>query len=255
MEEREGRFVWYDLMTPDAAMARDFYPAVTGWSVAPWSEGPEGSDEYWMWSVGDQPIGGLVELPSEMEVPPNWLAYLSVDDVDRKVARAEELGATLAHGPEEIPAVGRFAVIQDPQGAAVALFESERESRPMGPPEPGRMWWHELGTTDHQAAWDFYAALFGWERSSSFDMGDGAMYEMFSIDGREVGAMYDKTAEMPGPPGWLYYVHVPDLDASLEAVGSAGGKVLAGPMEVPGGDRIAVCTDPAGAVFALHSSD
>jgi predicted enzyme related to lactoylglutathione lyase len=86
------------------------------------------------------------------------------------------------------------------------------------------------------------------------DMGDGWMYRIYGRPGSfPLGGMFTKTAEMPGPPMWLYYVNVPSVGQSVEKVKQLGGQVLSGPMEVPGGDTIAQCMDPQGAVFALHS--
>jgi hypothetical protein len=67
-----------------------------------------------------------------------------------------------------------------------------------------------------------------------------------------LGGMFNKTPEMPAPPHWLYYVRVDDVDRVAGEVPKAGGTVLNGPMDVPGGDRIAQCMDPQGAAFAIH---
>ncbi|HEX9671617.1 MAG TPA: VOC family protein, partial [Thermoanaerobaculia bacterium] len=145
------------------------------------------------------------------------------------------------------------AVLADPQGAMFAIYKSlNPQPEPPGEFRPGQVSWHELATTDGAAAWEFYSALFGWQKTDSFDMGGGWMYDMFGYGGASKGAVYTKPAEMPGPPAWIYYVRVEDLDGKIEKVKEHGGSVLTGPMEVPGGDRIAICTDPQGAVFAMH---
>lgn len=250
-----GRFLWYDLMTTDEGAARDFYGAVAGWSHEEWDAGIEGEPPYTMFVAPDGPMGGVMELPEEARTqgaPPHWLAYIGTDDVDATTARARELGATVHVEPMDIPTVGRFSVLQDPQGASIAFFTPEGDMVPPEGPGHGRMSWHELATSDQDAAWSFYHELFGWEKTSDFDMGDAGLYEIFGVGGQDAGAVYTKTAEMPGPPAWTYYVRVPDLDAAVDTVGERGGSVVHGPAEVPGGDRIAVCTDPQGAVFALH---
>ena len=113
--------------------------------------------------------------------------------------------------------------------------------------------WHELVTTDWKRAWDFYRALFGWEHSSSMEMGPGNTYWMFKRGGGTtmLGGMYNKSAE--APPHWLCYVLVPNADRAAETAARAGGKIVMGPMEVPGGDRIAGGLDPQGAAFAVHA--
>jgi predicted enzyme related to lactoylglutathione lyase len=109
-------------------------------------------------------------------------------------------------------------------------------------------------TTDREAAWDFYHALFGWEQTDSMDMGHGNLYQMFGWHGMSVGGIFDKTPDMPFPPNWVSYAMVPNADAAARRVEAAGGQVLTGPGDAPGGDRIAVCLDPQGAAFAVHST-
>ena len=159
------------------------------------------------------------------------------------------------HAPTDIPGAGRFAVLADPQGAVFAVHASQEEGpSPAGPPRSGEFSWHELATTDHEGAYEFYADLFDWEKQEAMDMGGGWMYQIYGRAGAPLGGMFNKTAEMPGPPMWLYYIKVDSVDEAVERVKELGGQVLNGPMEVPGGDRIAQCMDPQGAVFALHSS-
>lgn len=253
--ENRGRFVWFDLMTSDPEAAKGFYTRLIGWGTQPW----EGSDmPYTMWANGEKPLGGLMELPAEAReagAPPHWLAYVSVPDVDAAVARARELGGTVFHGPTDIPNVGRFAVLADPQGAVFAAYTSAGEGAgAAGPPAKGEFSWHELATTDAAGAFDFYADLFGWEKQEAMDMGEAGIYQIYGRGGVPLGGMFNKTAEMPGPPAWLYYIKVDDVTNAVEKLKELGGTVLNGPMDVPGGDRIAQCMDPQGACFALHSS-
>lgn len=254
-----GRFVWYELMTTDPDGAGQFYPGVTGWGMRQWELDLPDEPPYTMWTVDEAPVGGLWPLPEEARAqgaPPHWLGYVGVEDVDATVDRARELGGRVLVEPRDVPEVGRFSVLMDPQGAPLAVYRPHPDAQQTEPTSPhGRVSWHELATTDHEAAWSFYSDLFGWQPVDSFDMGDGWMYEMFGQDGDEMpaGAVFTKSEDMPGPPAWLYYVHVADLDGALAAVQENGGQVLNGPMEVPGGDRVAQCMDPQGAMFALHA--
>jgi hypothetical protein len=122
-----------------------------------------------------------------------------------------------------------------------------------GEPAIGEFSWNELATTDYSAAFEFYRALFGWVKTNSFDMGPAGLYQMYGRKGRTLGGMFKKPPEMPGPPCWVYYIRVPSADAAANKVKAMGGQVVNGPMEVPGGDRIAQCLDPEGAMFAVHS--
>jgi predicted enzyme related to lactoylglutathione lyase len=186
--------------------------------------------------------------------PPHWLGYVGSPDVDGTARRAAELGGQVLVPPTDIPNIGRFTVLRDPQGAVIAGYTSAsaQQPPPSAGPRPGEMSWHELATTDYQAALAFYTNLFGWEKQKAEDMGPLGIYQMYGRNGQPLGGMFTKPAEMPAPPHWLYYTLVSDLDGVVEKVKKAGGRILNGPMDVPGGDRIAQCMDPQGAAFALH---
>jgi predicted enzyme related to lactoylglutathione lyase len=251
MASKKGRFDWFDLMTSDMGAARSFYTAIIGWKTTKWDKA-----DYEMWSVGDKSIGGMMALPEEakkMGAPQHWLGYIETDDVDATAKKAQQLGGTIHLPGTDIPSVGRFAVLADPQGASFAVF---KPAEPMedSPREPGFFTWHELNTTDYQGAWKFYSELFGWSHTSSMDMGpDAGAYWMFGHDSKNsIGGMSNVATQMKAPPHWMYYVTVKDLDAALANVKQRGGQVLNGPMEVPGGDKVAQCMDPQGGMFALH---
>jgi predicted enzyme related to lactoylglutathione lyase len=260
-----GRFVWYDLMTTDVAAATEFYKKIAGWGTMDFDMGPAGM--YKMWTVGNDMMGGVTKLTPEMgEAPPHWMASVSVADVDASVAKAQSLGAKVLMPATDIPDVGRYALIADPQGAFIALYKAN-QSKPVGEyaPKLGEFSWHELGTSDYKAAKAFYSALFGWEELDAADMGPVGMYSMFGHSdpgkgpagkGPMYGGMYTIPAEMAGqmPPSWCYYIRVKSADEAAELTKSLGGQVLNGPMEVPGGDRIAQLLDPQGAMFAVHST-
>src|SRR5262245_13491158 len=249
-----GRFVWHELMTTDTAAAAAFYTKVIGWKTERWPQDPT----YTMWVAKSGPVGGLMTLPEEakaMGAPPHWLPYVSTPDVDATVRQANQLGAKTLFGPSDIPNVGRFAVLQDPQGAVFATYKSS--SAPMASsdkPGVGEFSWHELITTDWSAAFRFYQQLFGWEKTESMDMGpEMGVYQMYGWKGNTLGGMMNKPKEMPAPPHWMSYIRVPDSKQAAETVKRIGGMVLNGPMEVPGGDWIAQGMDPQGAAFAVHS--
>lgn len=256
-ESTEGRFVWYEILTDDPGETQGFYPKVAGWRFQKWDDAPEGSPDYYMWHVGDRPAGGVTELPEEAReqgARPHWLGYVEVDDVDGVVERAVALGGQTMVEPMDVPEVGRMAVLADPQGAFFAVYAPAGDGMELpDAPAPGDVSWHELATSDHEAAWSFYSELLGWEAGEAMDMGDGWIYQLFNAGGDDIGGMFTRSDEMPGPPAWIYYVHVGDLDGALKTVTAKGGKVLNGPQEVPGGDRVAQCMDPRGAVFALHA--
>jgi hypothetical protein len=251
----KGRFVWYELATTDPNKAQAFYRDVVGWGAVPY-EG--GIGPYTTWMNGENPVGGLMEL-SEPErqggAPPHWRAYILTPDVPATVERARQLGANIMEPLIEVPGVGKMAFMTDPQGAMFAVFTPEDHSSGReGPPAAGEISWHELATTDTNAAFEFYKDLFGWELISDMDMGPLGVYRIYGQNGVQYGGIYNKPDEMPAPPHWLLYAKVNDLDGAVERVKADGGQILNGPMEVPGGDRIAMCMDPQGAAFALHEA-
>ena len=193
-------------------------------------------------------------IPEGMNFPPHWGMYVGVPSLDEGVAQVERLGGSALSEVIEIPNVGRMRTMTDPQGAAFSLFEPKPGPQPPeAEPQAGDASWHELWTTDAEAAMKFYTTLFGWQPTETMDMGEMGKYYMF---GRtfELGGMMTKTPSMAQvPTHWNPYFRVPDVDAGAQQVKSKGGQILNGPMEVPGGDRIVQCIDPQGAAFSLHA--
>jgi hypothetical protein len=188
--------------------------------------------------------------------PPHWLSYIQVEDVDAAVTQVESLGGKTHVPGTDIPTVGRFAVVADPQGAVFSLFTpTDGGSGPASGAQPGigEFSWHELGTSDLKKGLAFYEAMFDWEKVAEHDMGPLGTYLEFGRNGQEMGGMYTIGPGMPMPPNWLQYVRVDSADAAVERVKANGGQVVNGPIDVPGGDRIAVCKDPQGAAFAVHA--
>lgn len=253
MTPAPSRFVWYELMTTDAPAAQRFYSAVLGWQAA---DAGMPDMAYTLLSTDHGMVGGLMALPTEAVQAggrPGWLGYVSVDDVDAATARARSAGATLCQGPQDIPGVGRFASITDPQGAPLVLFKGSSEEPAAPPPgAAGHIGWHELYADELAPALDFYATQLGWQATEAMDMGPMGVYQMFATEagGPPVGGMMKRPPEVPAPH-WLYYVNVPGVDAAMARVIEHGGQVLMGPQEVPGGSWIAQCLDPQGAMFAI----
>ena len=254
-----GRFVWSELMTTDTKAAGRFYSRVVGWTTQSFPGSETSDTPYTLWMAGTQSVGGLMAMPEEMSaggVPPSWTIYVGVRDADTAVAQVLSLGGKVVVPPNDIPKVGRFAVLSDPQGAVLRDSPAGRSEpdRPGHRPGSLEISWRELATTDVAGASRFYKALFGWEMLKANDMGPMGIYQEFGRFGRSLGGMYRKPADMPAPPHWLVYARVPDIQAAVAAVKAEHGKVLNGPMEVPGGELVAQILDPQGAAFALHQA-
>lgn len=248
-----GRPVWYELMTADPAAAAAFYGKVVGWTTAPFEGAPA---PYTIFRRGgDVGVAGVMQTPDDMKMPPFWAMYVAVPSLEDGVAHITRLGGSAVSPVIDVPEVGRLQMMKDPQGAVFYILQpvSDEES-PEGAPEIGAASWHELMTTDAAAAMAFYRDVFGWQPSEAMDMGPMGTYQMFNRPHGMIGGMMNKPAEMAHvPPHWAIYFRVPDIDAAVERIKAAGGQVLDGPMEVPGGDKVLNAMDPQGAAFSLHA--
>lgn len=252
MASSTGRFVWYELMTTDVAAARGFYSQVVGWQ--PTDAQMPGMD-YWMFNAGETPVAGVTDLPADaraMGTPPSWVGYVAVDDVDATTAKVTASGGKIYVSPRDIPNVGRFAIVADPGGAALALFKSANpdQDQPADPEKPGHPSWNELYATDGAAAFDFYSQLFGWVKKDAMDMGEMGTYQMFGLGEISFGGMMNKPPNVP-MAFWNYYFNVGNIDDAAARIKAAGGQVTFGPEQVPGESYALQGLDPQGAAFGL----
>jgi predicted enzyme related to lactoylglutathione lyase len=252
VDSGQGRIVWYELLTTDMKAAEKFYSDVVGWTISDFDQSPQ---PYHMFvRKGEIPSGGVMTIPEGMNFPPHWGMYVAVDKLEDAVARIKQLGGKELSPIIDVPTVGRMQTMLDPQQAAFSVYESATPHQPDAAREVGDASWHELMTTDAEAALKFYSQMFGWQESRAMDMGAMGTYHIFKGGSYDLGGMMNKPPEMAqAPPHWGIYFRVPDVDAAAERVKASGGKVLNGPMEVPGGSRIVNCQDPQGAHFSLHS--
>lgn len=246
-----SNFVWYELMTTDLDAAETFYKTVVGWNSEPF-DSPE--MRYSIMKAGDAAVAGMMTVPAEaakMGARPAWIGYIYAADVDAATKSLKQAGGAVYREPDDIPEVGRFSVVADPQGAMFTLFTPRGEgSAPPPPMTPGNIGWHELYAGEWKSAFDFYAGQFGWTKTEAMDMGEMGTYQLFAAGGESIGGMMTKPADVPSP-FWLFYFNVGDIDAAAQRVTGNGGKVLMGPMEVPNSAWVLQGTDPQGAMFAL----
>ena len=251
MVNSHGRFLWYELMTTDTKAASAFYAKVMGWEARDVSA-PGMS--YALFTFGEETVCGLTDLQQEARrtgAVPKWIGYVGVDDVDAAADQVKRLGGAVHVPPTNVPDISRFSVVADPQQATFVLLKwlKPGEEKPADPNAAGRVGWHELLAANWEQAFRFYSALFGWQRA---DAESEAMstYQQFSAGGQTIGGMFTKPASVP-IPFWLYYFNTDDVDAAAKRVTAGGGRILEGPIGVPGGSRVARCIDPQGAMFAL----
>ena len=249
-------FIWYELMSSDHAAAFTFYSHVLGWTKA---QNEFASPEYTIVNAGPFNVGGLMTLPAEAcaaGAKPCWMAYLGVDDVEATIARITQSGGTLKRAPDDIPGVGRWAIVTDPHGAHMIVMKPvSNEPLPHVPDgTPGTVGWRELHAGDGTQAAQWYTEQFGWDVVQEMDMGPMGIYRLFSTgSGQAEGGIMTKMPQAPAPY-WTFYFNVDGVDAAVERVNSAGGQVLMGPHQVPGGQWIAYIADPQGAMFGVLSA-
>ena len=246
-----GRFDWHELWTLDAAASSSFYTKLLPWTAQLWDK----ESGYTLFNGKNGADAGCHTLDAASVAhgaKPKWNTYISAANVDATVPLAVAQGATVVVPPMDIPRVGRFAMLADPQGAVFGLLyrNDPPAPRPM-PPAPGAIVWNELLTSDAEAGLKFYSQVFGWELMTRIDMGPKGAYLIFGANGVQMGGMM--TAPIPSGPQWLPYIEVENTDALVAVAAKTGAKLCLGPETVPGGGRIANFLDPHGVMFAVHS--
>jgi|SRR5580704_14665 predicted enzyme related to lactoylglutathione lyase len=180
---------------------------------------------------------------------PPWAAYIEVADCDSAAAKLQRLGGKVHMPPTDIPNIGRFAAVADPQGASFNLFKPQQSGERNVSTAPGQVSWHELHAKDWTQAFDFYREMFGWQKGDAVDMGPMGTYQVFTINGIASGGMFNSPSA--ASPYWLMYFNVSEIDSGAKRIAEAGGKVMMEPQQVPGGSWIVQAADPEGIFFAL----
>ncbi len=246
-----GAPCWTDLSTSEPARAKAFYSTLFGWTYV---DNDVGNGNYYSMAqlngVDAGAIYGQGEAELEQGIPARGGTYINGDDVEAAAAKVVPAGGTLMMEPFDVMDVGRMALLFDPTGAVVALWQFKGDTTPRVVNEPGAMTWHELMTRDTELAADFYQDVLGWH-SHSEDMG-GFDYTVFHL-GEEypAGGMVELDESYAGVrPHWMVYFAVADCDATVALAVQTAGKVVVPPTDIPPG-RFAVLSDPQGATFAV----
>jgi uncharacterized protein len=241
-----GTFSWVDLATPTPAGAREFYGALFGWEA---EEVPGAGGAYTMFRLGGSDVAAC--FAQDESQPPHWNSYVTVDDAETSASSAAALGGSVAMDAADVEGIGRMAVIADPLGAALALWEPRGQIGAEVVNVPGALCWNDLGTTDVDAAMAFYAELFGWSYEQRLD-DDPLRYMRIRNGDTENGSVHLQGDDERGyPPAWVAYFATADVASAGTRVGELGGEVIVEPLEVPAGGRVSVVTDPQGAAFGL----
>ena len=237
---------WVDLSTPDIAKSVSYYTELFGWTVE--DQGEE-AGHYHICSSGGLPVAGIGPLMSPS--PAHWTNYVNVTSADETVAKVESAGGTVLMGPMDVMDIGRMAIVADPAGAVIGIWQPGNFYGAQLVNQPVSFTWSQLLSTDIDRAVPFYTSVFGWDATNDAENGGTA----FSVGGNPVCGGMAMPPEVPqGTPSyWDVYFSVADADASAAQVKELGGQVLMGPMDIPAG-RIASTMDPTGAVVGIAAS-
>jgi uncharacterized protein len=247
-----GTFSWTDLTTTDQDAAKAFYGGLFGWEFEDFPVG--GGAVYSMARLGGKDVAAISAQPQQMReagAPPTWNSYVTVESADAASERARELGANVVSPPFDVMDAGRMAVLRDPEGAFLMLWQPYRNPGASLVNAPGALCWNELGARDLDGAAGFYRDLFGWE-IAPFE-GSPEPYLVIQNRGRGNGGI--RPVRPPdAPPHWAVYFAVEDLDAARRHVEELGGVNHTGPMEIAMA-RISVAGAPQGATFLLYDGE
>jgi predicted enzyme related to lactoylglutathione lyase len=249
-KHKPGEFSWTDLGTKDVAGAKKFYQGLFGWKGEDFPMGP-GDERYTIMRLKGKDVCGLYPMPGEhkkMKSPPSWLAYVAVKDVDVSVKKAKAARGKLVMGPMDVMGQGRMAIVVDPTGAGIALWQAAGHSGAALEGVPGAVTWHDLNTLKPKAAGKFYTSVFGWKLSKQ-DI-DGQPYFLFKLGKESVCGMWPEPTKKL-PPSWLTHWKVAVCANTVKKAKRLGGRVLLGPIGVEGMGHFAILKDPQGAAFGI----
>jgi predicted enzyme related to lactoylglutathione lyase len=242
-----GMFVWRELSTPDVDGALRFYGELAGWKSKK-VDMPNGP--YWLLLHGEKQVGGLMALAPGADMPPYWMSYLSVPDVDAAIATAKRLGGEVVWGPLDVEDIGRMATVVDPRGGAFSLMKASSGDPVFTPPGPGEFCWEQLASSDLDTSRAFYAEVVGW-KTMPFP---GGQLETFGFGPRPGEQAATLLPVGTGQPGWMTFVVVDSLTAACARTVKLGGQVLSTETVVPGVGAYSVIRDPQGAVIGLFKA-
>jgi uncharacterized protein len=246
-----GRFIWHELLCTDVSAAAAFYTRILPWKAQPFSPG----SPYWIFKTQDgRSVAGAMRLSDEARsagTGAHWRGYIGAADVDAIAGQAVGLGARIQQPVQDVPGVGRVALLTDPEGAIFGLF-CPAEGSINAPAATPSFTWNELAVRNREAGLAFYQRLFGWQLRTPMDMGGGFQYQTFGQD-QDFGGAYTIPADRAMPPSWCTYAASSSADDTARKVVAAGGQLVHGPTDVPGGGRIVQFFDAQRALFAVHS--
>lgn len=253
-----GTFSWVELATTDADDAKRFYGGLLGWDFQDGARVEGGVSA--MARLGGEAVAGITERSTTRKargVTPSWVSYVTVASAEASAARAGELGGEVHAEPFDLGTAARVAVVADPTGAAIGLWEARSSVGAEHVNGPGCLTSNELATDDVDAASKFYRELFGWT-IDEVDTGGGPRYWLIhgegALEGRNGGMRELGLLEDGIPPNWVPYFTTESVAKALARADELGGTALMAATQIPAG-IIATVRDPQGAVFSIFEGD
>jgi predicted enzyme related to lactoylglutathione lyase len=243
-----GQPCWVDLGVADVPAAAEFYGALFGWDI---EIGPPEAGYYSMAMLHGAPVAALGA--KQDPGPPYWTTYLATDDLDQTIERVRNSSATIVVEPMDVMTAGRMAVIRDPGGAALSLWQAGDHYGAGRIGEPGTLCWAELTTRAVDESLAFYSDVFGLS-ATNVGSNHGDYFRLHTASGAGVAGLMPMVGDMwPAelPNHWMVYFAVADTDSSAQRCADLGGGVCVGPADIPNIGRFAVVNDPQGATFSL----
>ncbi len=244
-----GTPCWVELLTSDPERSQEFYGRLFGWTV----EDP-GADYggYKNFQLKGERVAGCMRNDGAAGVPDLWSVYLAVDDAEATVARVADAGGQVMVPAMDVMTLGRMAVVVDPGGAVIGIWQPGEHRGFAYVGEPGAPSWFELHTREYEPSLAFYRTVFGWNTRVESDSPE-FRYSTVDVAEEQYAGVMDASGFLPEgvPAGWSVYFGVADADHTASEVVSLGGEVVMAAEDTPYG-RLATVADPTGAVFRLH---
>ena len=247
-----GTPCWVDVTSTDLDAALAFYEGLFGWESERTTQPEAGG--YTMFSLRDKYVAAA-SPPQQEGIPSHWTTYLASDDVDDTAAKIREAGGTVFMDPFDVFDSGRMTVAQDPTGATFGVWQAKEHIGAQLANEPGTLIWNQCQTPDPVRAAEFYQAVFGYEVDEIQLNETDTPFRVLKVGGRGVAGVREPVSQTSGgPPHWSTVFAVADADATVARARELGGDVLMEPLDLPNIGRIAVISDPTGAVFQVMAS-
>lgn len=249
-EYAPGQPSWIDLQSSDPDKGEQFYRGLFGWDVQ--NLGEEAGNYRFFLKDGKMVAGGGPIMGDAPGIPSHWMTYVSVKDADEVAKKAADAGGKVFAEPFDVMTAGRMAVLADPAGAVIGLWQPKDHKGAQVANESNTWSWSENQSRNLEAAKKFYQAVFGWTTSTMSSA--GMDYTIWENEGKGIGGglqMDDENFPKEVPSNWLTYFSVDDADGSAKKAKELGGNVLVEPADIPTVGRFAVIADPQGAVFGI----